>query len=145
MVEVALNADTFLKFNKTLVYENMIILKIIDSGNNRTYKEEELAQDEDDSPNAKINLINILVLLDNTILKIPLEFMEDATKTFQVPNEVEEIKKIYQSYLVTLHEYSLRSDTLSDDEKLILGLLKGRIAFYSNTIKQLDLLSQINL
>jgi len=140
MVEVALNKDTFLRYNKTLVYDEMIILKIIPP--EKTFKEEELDQDEENISNLNIDA---LVLLENTILKVPFEFIDENTKTFQVPNQVEEVKKIYQSYLVTLHEYSLRSDTLSEDEKLVLGLLKGRIAFYSNTIKQLDLLSQINL
>jgi len=145
MVEVALDKDTFLRYNKTLVHEEMIILKIIPP--EKTFKEEELNDEELNERNEIDNNFNIdaLVLLENTILKVPFEFHGKNTKTFQVPNQVEEIKKIYQSYLVTLHEYSLRSDTLSEDEKLVLGLLKGRIAFYSNMIKQLDLLSQINL
>jgi hypothetical protein len=138
MVEVGLNSEMLLKYQKTLVYDEMIILKIVP--NEKTFKEEELEQEE-----SQIMSFNLIVLLDNTILTVPLEYLNDGTKTFQVPDQVEEVKKIYGSYLVTLHEYSLRSDTLSEDEKLVLGLLKGRIAFYSNTIKQLDLLSQINL
>lgn len=134
MTEVKLDADLLLKYKKTLIYkENMIVLKIfpVDS--------------IEDSQEQTTKEFNVIVLLDNTIVSIPLVFAENAQEIFQTPNTTMEIQNIYQSYLVTMHEYCLRPDTISEEEKQILSLLKGRIAFYSNSMKQLELLSQINL
>lgn len=134
MTEVKLDADLLLKYKKTLIYkENMIVLKIfpVDS--------------KEDSQEQTTKEFNIIVLLDNTIVSIPLVFTENAQEIFQTPNTTMEIQNIYQSYLVTMHEYCLRPDTISEEEKQILSLIKSRIAFYSNSMKQLDLLSQINL
>jgi len=132
MVKISLTQEDFLNFKKTLIFNEAIILKII-------------SEDKNNNENIVEKTFEVLVILDNTILKIPIIFNDTNETIFHSPNTVEEIKNIYSSYLVTLHEYSLRIDTLSEDEKIVLGLLKSRIAFYSNTIKQLDLLSQINL
>jgi len=130
MVQVKLDNDTILKYNKTLLYdENIIVLKIV--------KDEKSTKEE-----TKYNLIGIL---ENSIINFQIFIKQDDSIVFKTPNEIQEIKNIYQIYLFVIHEYSLRSDTITPDEKLIIDLLRGRVSIYSNTINQMDLLSQIKL
>jgi len=130
MVQVELTNDTILKYNKTLLYnEKVLVLKIV--------KDEKSSSEE-----TNYNLIGIL---ENGIVNFQITIKQDASLVFETPNEIQEIKNIYQTYLFVIHEYSLRSDTLTADEKLIIDLLRGRVSIYSNTVRQMDLLSQIKL
>jgi len=130
MVQVELTNDTILKYNKTLLYnENVLVLKIA--------KDEKSSSEE---PN-----YNLIGILENGIVNFQITIKQDASLVFETPNEIQEIKNIYQTYLFVIHEYSLRPDTLTKDEKLIIDLLRGRVSIYSNTIRQMDLLSQIKL
>ena len=130
MVQVELTNDTILKYNKTLLYnENVLVLKIA--------KDEKSSSEE---PN-----YNLIGILENGIVNFQITIKKDSNLVFETPSEIQEIKDIYQIYLFVIHEYSLRPDTLTKDEKLIIDLLRGRVSIYSNTIRQMDLLSQIKL
>jgi hypothetical protein len=124
MKKYLVHKDEIQNFKKVMFINDSLVIKVFSEENTES--------------------LFFLGIQDDLIIKTVIEFSEENSITVNCPEKVEEVKNIYLKYLFILHEYSLRIDTITEDEKLVMDLLKNRIVFYSSTIKQLDLLTQLN-